>query len=699
MTTSPLLRLLLLSAFLVLSVESAAQDKLSACARFQPESAQAGQEVTLEVVLNIDEAYHLYGSLQDPANGTPTTLSILDEGGLEEIGVADIPPGEPHVMAGFETFWIAGEVILRQKFRVPAGLGESVKVEAMVDYMVCDDLTCDPPASLEVAANLAIAPGEYVDQDPKKAAEPKVDPDFLLPDLPLFGDDKKLSLQARFEPNPARPGEAVRLVLAVSMDPNWHIYGSLDPDPSKLVIEDSAGLELLGPLSLPEGVRHEVFETVNYWLEGEFEIGQFLAVPADSSPGELTIKGALQYLPCDPTSCLDPASEDFSLPLSIEAGPLRADYEPIDFDSSEAPTAGAADEIDESESGGLLGLILAAIGGGLFALLMPCTYPMIPITISFFTKQAADRGGKVLPLALVYGAGIVLMFVAIGVLVGPAIISFASHWVTNLVIGLLFFVFALVLFGLINLQPPKFLNQVSANAATRGGLVGVFLMGATLVVSSFTCSAPIIGTLLPLFSSGEGAFVSKYVDLGLGMAIFGATMAIPFVFLSLAPGKIQKMPRSGEWMNVLKVFLGFVEVAAALKFFSNAEIVWQMGILPRELFLLLWSGLFMIGGIYLLGLFRLKDDSPANIGPGRLTSALASILFAIYCLFGAQGYKMDTVMTAIVPPYSGEMINGVGGTKVSSQSGRVIIKDDYEAALAKARETGKKVFVNFTGFT
>ncbi len=696
MSTRPLLKALLLSAFLFLGVDAAAQEKLDISARFVPDRAQAGQEVSLEVLIKIQAGYHIYGSLQDPLNGTPTGLSILEEGGLEELGVADIPSGFPHEMAGFETFWLTGEVTLKQSFRVPAGLEGSVELEALVDYMVCDDLTCDPPASTEVTASLQIAPGEFTPPEP--AASPQIDPDFVLPGMPMFGDEKKLSLQARLEPNPVRAGETVRLVLDVEVVPGWHIYGALDPDPSTLRIDESSGLQVLGPLDLPEGTPHKVFDTTNDWLEGEFEIGQFLGIPADAEPGSLTVSGALDYLPCDPTSCLDPASEEFSLLLSIEAGDPRPEYQPV-IDSAPPVAEAGSDEIPVEDSGGLLGLIMAAVGGGLFALLMPCTYPMIPITISFFTKQAADRGGKVLPLALTYGAGIVLMFVLIGVLVGPAIISFASHWVTNLVIGLLFFVFALVLFGLINLQPPKFLNQVSANAASRGGLVGVFLMGATLVISSFTCSAPIIGTLLPLFSSGEGAFVSKYVDLGLGMAIFGATMAIPFVFLSLAPGKMQKMPRSGEWMNVLKVFLGFVEIAAALKFFSNAEFVWQMGLLPRELFLLLWSGLFMIGGIYLLGLFRLKDDSPANIGPGRLTSALASILFAIYCLFGAQGYKLDTVMTAIVPPYSGEMINGGGGSKVSSQSGRIIIKDDYEAALAKARETGKKVFVNFTGFT
>jgi thiol:disulfide interchange protein DsbD len=234
--------------------------------------------------------------------------------------------------------------------------------------------------------------------------------------------------------------------------------------------------------------------------------------------------------------------------------------------------AAPVDELPEDRGllgGSLWGLILACIGGGLFALVMQCTYPMIPITFSFFTKQADARGGKVMTLALTYGAGIVGMFALIGALasvLGSYIVPFAAHWITNTIIGATFVLFGLSLLGVFTLQPPAFLMNAAGKGRAVGGPVGVLLMGATLVISSFTCTAPVVGTLLiPVVKSGEAW---KPI---LGMAVFGLTMALPFVFLSLLPGRVKALPRSGEWMNTLKVTLGFIELAAALKFFSNAE--------------------------------------------------------------------------------------------------------------------------------
>jgi thiol:disulfide interchange protein DsbD len=340
-----------------------------------------------------------------------------------------------------------------------------------------------------------------------------------------------------------------------------------------------------------------------------------------------------------------------------------------------------------AEDTGLLRFLLLAIAGGLFALVMPCTYPMIPITISFFTKQAEKRGGNALSLSLAYGAGIVLIFILIGVVFGSLIIPFASHPVTNLVIGLAFVYFSFVLFGLVDLQPPRALMNVAGSASTKGGYVGVFLMGATLVVTSFTCTAPFVGSLLS-FGASEG----DLVRVGLGMAAFGLTMAIPFVFLSLVPARIKAMPRSGEWMNTLKVFMGFVELAAALKFLSNVDLVWSWQLLSRELFLLLWGVIFVGAALYLFGVF----SRGAKIGPRRLVSAALTFLLALYCFWGMSGKKLDFVMTAIAPNYSGGRL---GWNWYSPGGSWTIVKDDYDAALAQAARENKLLLINFTGFT
>ena len=301
-----------------------------------------------------------------------------------------------------------------------------------------------------------------------------------------------------------------------------------------------------------------------------------------------------------------------------------------------------------------------------------------------------------MPLSLTYGAGIILIFVLIGLLAAPVIIPFAAHPVTNLVIGGLFLFFAFVLFGFINLTPPQSMMAMASKASMKGGYAGVFLMGATLVITSFTCTAPFVGTLLGSAATGGDADVGRIV---IGMGVFGLTMATPFVLLSLLPGKMQSMPQAGAWMDTLKVFLGFVEVAASLKFFSNTDIVWGWEVLSRELFLILWVLIFLGAAIYLIkGAF--KSEEQGGFGGKRALAGVAVFVLAAYSAYGVPGNQLDKIMTAIVPPYSNETLLGVfGGDIEEGMPKHTIVKDDYEGALARAVEEEKLVLVNFTGFT
>jgi thiol:disulfide interchange protein len=366
---------------------------------------------------------------------------------------------------------------------------------------------------------------------------------------------------------------------------------------------------------------------------------------------------------------------------------------------SAATTSSAPVEEEAGRESSLLAFLVSAVLWGLVALLMPCTYPMIPITISFFTKQADARKTGTLSLSLTYGLGIVLMFVLIGLLAAPVIIPFAANPITNLVIGGFFLVFALTLFGVMNLQPPAFLLRVAGSASQKGGYAGVFLMGAMLVVTSFTCTGPFVGTLLSTAATTGG--VGR---IALGMGVFGLTMAVPFAFLSMVPAKVKAMPKSGEWMHTLKVYLGFIEVAAALKFISNVDLVWSWGILSRELFLFLWFAIIALAAAYLFGWIRLKDEygqeDSATISPKRMVAGIGTALFAVYCLYGALGHSMDPVMTAFAPNYSTK-IGGFGGgsSDASVSTAPEIIKDDYQAAFARAKATRKLLLVNFTGIT
>ena len=535
-------------------------------------------------------------------------------------------------------------------------------------------------------------------------------------------------------------GADVRAAIEIRIDPGWHLYhgptrADLGPEdavgkPTKVDFA-GAGIEWsLARFPAPERVVQDFGEptyihqhsgTIVVYARGrKVDPGADVGALSVTLDGQTCDEGSV-CLPYGETVTSSGAGPDalfaaFPSDLLVGAQAIEngtppdgpgaatgAAAKPAGEPAKAAPavTAPAATTAAEQAPGGELGLLeflLSAIGWGLFTLLMPCTYPMIPITISYFTKQAAQRKASVLPLSLAYGAGIVLIFVLIGVTVGPLIIPFAQHPVTNLIIGGFFLLFALALFGVVDLSPPASLMNLAGQASRQGGYLGVFLMGATLVITSFTCTAPFVGTLL-----ATGAASGDLGRVALGMGVFGATMAVPFVFLSLVPDRVKAMPRSGEWMHVLKVTLGFVEVAAALKFLSNVDLVWNWGWLSRELFLFLWLGIFLAAAMYLFGLVRLKDEGTNEIGPKRMVAALGFFLFAIYCGYGALGNSLDPIMLSLVPPYSNReapaTIGRADGGADEVAKDHVIVKDDYAAAVARAAREKKLVFVNFTGFT
>jgi len=713
MTRPRTLALLALTLLTIAGIAPAQESRMFLSARFEPATAAPGDEVTLVITGDIEPPYHIYGALDEH----PTTVSFGATGGLEKVGATLIPPGTEHDMLGIVNYWIEGTAVFKQKFKVPADASGEIKVSGHVDYIPCTPQFCDPDARDPFSAKLVVDPNAAPSapapsgQDPAGQDPGAQDPGAQNPGgfpggelFPQLGGGEvedlgtsvdKLQVSARFEPAEAAQGETVTLVVSVTVVDDWHIYGGDRDDGSGTTVEikDTSVVEASGKLVQPAGVPHDNgLGGEDLWLEGSFELRRDYTIASGAPVGDAKIAAVLGFMPCNINTCLDPATIEVEVELKI------------------------------TEGSNLWALIWGGILGGLFALLMPCTYPMIPITISFFTKQAEARGGNVLPLALAYGAGIIIVFLLIGLFAGPFIIEWATHWITNLVIGVVFVIFALSLFGWINLQPPQFLNNLAGKASSQGGYLGVFLMGMTLVFSSFTCTAPFAGSMLSLAASESGGIG----EVMLGMGVFGATMAVPFVLLSLMPGKIAQMPRSGEWMTTLKVFLGFVELAAALKFLSNAEVVTGQGVLPRELFLFLWAVIFALAGLFLLGVIKFYSDSGAGISPGRLTAGTAVMMLAAYCFYGTRGYTMDFVMEGIAPPYraavstlpdvntifgdakasvggsgngSGAIAGGGGDTADNGHgAAHEIVADDHDAAVRLATEQQKLVLVNFTGY-
>jgi cytochrome c biogenesis protein CcdA/DsbC/DsbD-like thiol-disulfide interchange protein len=669
--------------------------------------------------IEIDARWHLYHEeLGHPkAIGQPTRVTLSGEG--IEWGPVRFPEPiriDQSEVAEPGTFILAHEheLVLYAAGRLAPG-ATAGDVKAKLKGLVCEDVQGCIPYREELASQGAgpdklfaafpadllparAAPAETSGTSPPETVQASPAPDASLdvpPAVPredrIEGGNADTTLYVRIEDKEARAA------LEIAIEEGWHLYHTKEAlgffpnglptgKPTEITLH-GAGIEWERPI-FPAPVRLDQSDWNGPGAHINAHEGTIVVyVRGKLAPGA-TVASEEVWGEIHGQTCSDLCLDYDEIFVSRGRGPEAA------WSGWDAALAGkAADEPDTATSGeperkGLLWFLLAAIGGGLFALVMPCTYPMIPITISFFTKQADKRGGTPLSLSLAYGAGIVLIFVLIGVVFGSLIIPFATHPLTNLVIAIAFVYFALVLFGLVNLQPPRFLMNAAGAASTRGGYAGVFLMGATLVITSFTCTAPFVGSLLSI-----GASDGNVGRIALGMAVFGLTMAVPFVFLSLVPGRLKAMPRSGEWMNTLKVFMGFVELAAALKFFSNSDLVWQWELLSRELFLLLWGLIFVVASAYLLGAFPRQEP---RSGTRRLIGAAVTLLFALYCFWGMSGRKLDLVMTAIAPNYSG----GKLGWKWYETGGSwTIVKDDYDAALELAQRQQRLLLVNFTGFT
>lgn len=665
---------------LALALPAAAQAKLTVEATLQPASGKPGDEVLLVLKAKTPAGFHAYGTKEETNIPVALKAKNLQLDGFELVGTAVVPQGSLKTKLGVETHPLPDEFEVTQKLKVKDGFaGAQATIAGALDYQLCDANMCLAPAKAKFEVTLTNTAAKAGTQEPGKAQAA----------APKFVDaDQRLQIVPRIEPSPVRAGESITLVLDVTvLDATRHAYGAKEETNMPIALDAAKlqlrGLQADGEAVVPPGDPVEKFGLVTHPLPHEFQVKQRLRVPAGQAPGTVKVEGVLDYQMCTENFC-DPAGElAFSVDVAVE--------------KHGALTDGGETEVREpskpKDEGSLWFLIVTCFFGGLLALVMPCTYPMIPITFSFFTKQADARGGKVLPLALAYGGGIVGMFALIGVLaaslgsIGGGVQVFAAHWITNSIIGVAFLVFAFSLLGLFTLQPPRFLTDLAGKSRSVGGLGGVLLMGATLVVTSFTCTAPVVGGLLGATVKGGGTHII------LGMTVFGLTMAAPFVALALLPGKVKTLPKSGDWMNVLKVSLGWIELAAALKFLSNAEIALGLHWMPREVFFGIWALIFVVLAAYLVG-FRPR----AQAGPGRLASGVIAALLAGY--FGSYvGGREATgeVMTALAPNYGFDEIPQEDGVERVKALHAVVV-DDYEAAVAKAKNEGKLLLVNFTGF-
>ena len=519
------------------------------------------------------------------------------------------------------------------------------------------------------------------------------------------------------------------IVFSGKIDGGWHVYstnlGSDGPIEATFHVDKKDGVELVGKLT-PRG--HEISKMDNMFgmkLRYFENSVQFVQKVKFTKP-TYTIKCYLEYGACNDEMCMPPTQVDGhfngkSPAVDGEAAKEEAKEEAAAAqdsaknvavaDTAVADTAAAAapqldtaeaqklwtpvikelEKYDTPVSNSLIYIFLAGIVGGFLALFTPCVWPIIPMTVSFFLKRNKDRK-KAIREAVTYGVSIVVIYVALGLVVSllfgaSALNALSTNAIFNILFCLLLVVFAASFFGAFEITlPSSWSNKIDQKSDETSGVLSIFLMAFTLSLVSFSCTGPIIGFLLVAVAS-EGSIVAPTV----GMLGFAIALAVPFALFAMFPTLLKSAPKSGGWMNVLKVVLGFIELAFALKFLSVADLAYGWHILDRETFLSLWIAIFTLLGLYLLGVFNFPhDDEGRRTNVPQFFLALISLAFAMYMVPGLWGAPLKAV-SAFAPPMNTQDFN-LYKNEVHPRF------KDFEAGMAAARLEGKPVMVDFTGF-
>lgn len=495
------------------------------------------------------------------------------------------------------------------------------------------------------------------------------------------------------------------LIFKASIEEGSHLYGidipSGGPIPTSFSYGESGDYKLIGDTkSLTEG--EEVFDTAFemdiLYYSNEAEFRQVV----ESDLKSFTVEGFITYMACDDERCSPPQDLDFSIPVAVEEA---ADVEQTISITSESSTG---------SDRGLMGLLIISFFLGLAGVLTPCVFPMIPMTVAFFSQNTGKKSGSFIK-ALIFALSIILIYSSLGVIVSltSAGANFASslstHWIPNLLFFLLFIVFAASFFGAYEIILPNSWVSGADSKVDKGGFIAAFFLGLTTVLVSFACTGPIVGALLVEAASGD------VLRPTIGMFGFGLGFALPFFLFALFPAIMNKLPKSGGWLNSIKVVLGFIMVAFSLKFLSAIDTVYGLGILGRDIYLAIWIVLFFLLGLYLMGKIKFSNDSDLkHIGVFRFVLIIAVFSFTIYLVPGLFGAPL-TGISSLLPPK--ETLSLDLSQRSSSQSsmplfestGTIKYEDkfdlpyglsgyfDYEQGMASAREQGKPVFLDFKG--
>ena len=650
----------------------------------------------LDVVFHasVDACWHIYSQFLDDPNGPlPTYFEVEFPDGVEKVGDATecdpLVEYDPNFMMDLKFF--EEEVYWVQKVRLSAA-EPSGNVTGFLSFMVCDASRCLPPEDIDFSIALddvLPALSTYCPESQHLCG----DYDAAHHEEPI-ADESGILEPVVWDVNIYENGDAFELVFHAVVDPCWHTYSqhleSFDgPMPTAFQIDWPEGFEAVGEVTEchPLVQFDPTFEMDVNMFEEEVYFVQSFTGP-DS--GTETFTGAITFMACDEEKCIFPPDLDFEAVFANrKKATERPDYCPslqgiCDHGTDEeAITEGS----DGTEEGGLAGVFFLGMLLGFAALLTPCVFPMIPMTVSFFTKQSKTRSEGIRN-ALIYGFFIIFIYTGLGLLFtaffGVDVLNVIStDPFFNLFLFALLLVFGVSFLGAFEIQLPTSWANKTDQAADRGGLIGIFFMAATLAIVSFSCTGPLVGSALA--SAATGSFATPTAV----MFGFSLALALPFMLFSAFPGWLNSLPQSGGWLNSVKVVLGLLEIGFAFKFLSNADMVLQLGLLKRELFIAIWILTAAVIALYLFGWIRFWHDSKnQRIGKQRIALGIAFLAFAVYMTPGLWGKDIKAISG--FPPgmdYSYLEIHHVKASHL-----------DYGEGMKAAVETGKPVVLDFTGW-
>lgn len=651
----------------------------------------------------IEDNWHLYSQFLPSDDGPIATSFNFDEStNYERQGKV----AESNAITKYdkvnemELTFFEHEAIFRQKIKLNSA--SPFKITGYLEFMVCDDEKCLPPEMVDFSFN--VVPEAPADPGASYEVATDVANKVVVGEEAAPGEE---SAPAIYDPvDWTFTAEAIgeneyRLLLTATIEKGWHLYSQhLPPDdgpiPTTFRFDEADGLELTGETkelgeAITEYDPNFMMELTYFARSATFE--QTIKV----DEGVKVVTGELEYMVCDDKMCLPPELVEFEIKLDNSTGTIEE--------------GNAADNLADKS---ILELFLLCFAGGLIALFTPCVFPMIPMTVSFFTKQSKTRAAGIRN-ALWYAVSIILIYVLLGTVV-TAIFGYDSLNVlsTNVWFNLFFFVllvvFAVSFMGAFEIVlPASWVNKVD-QASDRGGIIGIFLMAFALAMVSFSCTGPIVGPLLVQSASVGG--------LGpvIGMFGFSLALALPFGLFAAFPGWLNSLPKSGGWLNTVKVFLGFLELAFAFKFLSNADLVIQAGLLQREVFIAIWIGVFAVLALYLFGFIMLPHDSKVErLSVGRTLLGTATVIFVIYLIPGLWGAPLKLIsgfpppkfyseapngfqISAAAPQAAGDVHEGEGHAGDAHCPHNLPCFHDYDEGLAHARKVGKPVMLDFTGW-